>query len=312
MHLRLLGFLYVLVLCGGVQSFAQQTGPRTLENLLNSDDKQKPAATAEADATDAGSKRPAGTVARPENGVQHPVLDRAWADYDAAVGKATESIKAAINKRFDAAAAKGDLDTAEKWQMALEKFEKARQLSGESETEADVRASVADYKKALEELTKAYEAVVKSLTMEKKIAEAKAVRAESLSIVASPHGSEAVQAATIRNEKETKAKVKKVPAMKGAWLFSNGHSVDITQRGNTIAWAFQSNAGYKHLITCEWDGEQFIGVCVRTSPGSGCITRLRMVITMLSETRFTIDSSALDANCDLPLGWKESAEGLKR
>jgi len=168
------------VLCGTVQSFAQQAkGPRTLEGLLNSEDAQKPAvAAAEADATDAGPKRPAGTVVRPKDGVQHPDLDKAWADYDAAVSKAAESIKAAINKQFDAATEKGDLDAADKWQTALEKFEKAGEVPTEKETKVAVNAATADFKKAKEELTKAYEAVKKALTMEKKIQEAKAVRGE--------------------------------------------------------------------------------------------------------------------------------------
>ena len=154
---------------------AQQPGPATLEGLLNSDEAQKPAAAAEADAA---PNRPAGTVARPKDGVKHPDLEKAWADYDAAVTKAAEGIQASINKQFDAATAKGDLDEAEKWQIALEKFEKAGEVPTEKEAKMAVSAAVADYKKAREELSKAYETVVKSLTIDKKIAEAKAVRGE--------------------------------------------------------------------------------------------------------------------------------------
>lgn len=115
-----------------------------------------------------------------KDGVKHPDLDKAWTDYDAAVAKVTESIKAAIAKQFDAATAKGDLDAAEKWQVIGEKFEKAGELPTDKEAKTAVSAAVADYKKAREELTKVYEAVVKNLTMEKKIAEAKAVRNEML------------------------------------------------------------------------------------------------------------------------------------
>lgn len=170
---------------GSASCFAQQPGPATLEGLLKSDEAEKPAAAAEvaaaapvADAPDAGPKRPAGSVARPKDGVKHPDLDRAWADYDAAVAKVTESIKAAVAKQFDAATAKGDLDAADKWQTALENFEKAGEVPTESETKATLAVALVDYKKAREELAKAYEAVVKNLTMEKKIAEAKAVRQE--------------------------------------------------------------------------------------------------------------------------------------
>ena len=184
MRLRVFAFWCVLVLGGSLLGLAQQptqtqAGPRTLEGLLNSGEAQKPAATAEAskaDATDAGPKRPAGTVTRPKDGVQHPDLDKAWAEYDAAVTKAAGGVRAAINKQFDAATAKGDLDAAEKWQTAFDKFEKSGELPAEKETKAAVSAAVADYKKAEEELAKAYETVVKSLTVEKKIVQAKVVR----------------------------------------------------------------------------------------------------------------------------------------
>jgi hypothetical protein len=189
MCLRAIGLACVLVLCGAAPSYGQQrTGPRTLEGLLNSDEPQKPAAAAaEADATDAGPKRPAGTLVRPKDGVKHPDLDKAWTDYDAAVAKVTESIKAAIAKQFDAATAKGDLDAAEKWQVIGEKFEKAGELPTDKEAKTAVSAAVTDCKEAREELTKAYETVVKALTMEQKIAEAKAVREESRALSSDNH-----------------------------------------------------------------------------------------------------------------------------
>jgi hypothetical protein len=158
------------------------SGPRTLENLLNSNDAQYPAAAAEADATDAAPKRPAGTVARPRDGIQHPDLDKAWTVYDAAVTKAAEGIRAAINKLFDAATAKGDLDAAEKWQKAQEKFKRAGEVPAETDTKSAVTSAVADYKRAKDELLKTYESVVKSLTMEKNLAAARAARDEAVVI----------------------------------------------------------------------------------------------------------------------------------
>ena len=171
----------VLVLGGALPGLAQQqqqVGPRTLEGLLNFGETQEPATAAEAELTDAGPKPPAGTVARPKDGVQHPDLDKAWADYDAAVLKVTELIKAAISKQFDAAATKGDLDAAEKWQVIGKKFEADGELPSEEETKATVSAAVVEYKQAREKLTKAYEDVVKALTIEKRIADARAARAE--------------------------------------------------------------------------------------------------------------------------------------
>jgi hypothetical protein len=123
-------------------------------------------------------------VARPEGGVQHPDLDKAWAEYDAVVAKAAEGIKAAITKQFDAATSKGDLDAAEKSQMALEKFEKAGELPTDKETKTPASEAAAGLRQAGEELVAAYEAVVKNVTMEKKIAEAKVVRDEMKLVLA--------------------------------------------------------------------------------------------------------------------------------
>jgi hypothetical protein len=173
-----LGFAVALVVAGSVPCVAQQpSGPSTLEALLADETRQTATAT-EADANAGVPSRPAGTVSRPKDGVQHPDLDKAWADYEAAVAKATEAIRAAISKQFDAATAKGDLDAAEKWQMIGEKFEKAGELPPGSEMRAAVTAAATDYKKAREEIAKAYDSVVKTMTMEKKIAEAKALRDE--------------------------------------------------------------------------------------------------------------------------------------
>jgi hypothetical protein len=176
--MRLLEYAFGLtsLMCLNVSvCLAQQPiGPATLESLLNSGDDQKPA-TAEADAA---PKRPAGTAARPKDCVQHPDLDKAWANYDAASTKAAEGIRAAINKQFNASAEKGDPDAAKMWQIALEQFEKTGAVPTGREARSAVSAAVLDYKKAKKELTAAYEAVVKALTMEKKIAEAKAVRSE--------------------------------------------------------------------------------------------------------------------------------------
>ena len=168
MNLRPSSFLFVLLLVGFVPCLGQQpSGTVTLDNVASTAESPEPE-----------GPRPQGTIVRTANGAQHPDLDKAWAEYDAAVAKVTESIKAAITKQFDAATSNGDLDGAEKWQTTLEKFENAGELPVASETKAAVTAAVADYKKHRAELTKAYEAVVKALTVEKKIADAKMVRNE--------------------------------------------------------------------------------------------------------------------------------------
>jgi len=131
---------------------------------------------------DAGTKRPAGTAARPKDGVQHPDLDKAWAEYDTTVRNAARALRAAIAQQFDAVAGKGHLEAAEKWQALLEKFDKAWELPDEVETKAAVNAYTGELKNATNVLDNAYEAVVKALTMEKKLVKARAVRDEQRSL----------------------------------------------------------------------------------------------------------------------------------
>lgn len=76
--MRTLACLFALTLLScwnATICLAQQApGPATLENLLSPDEPQKPTAAA-GEATQAAPKRPAGTVARPKDGVQHPDLE---------------------------------------------------------------------------------------------------------------------------------------------------------------------------------------------------------------------------------------------
>lgn len=175
MPLRSFWFSSVLLLVSLVPCLAEQpTEPVALDGAAVGETAVAPDAVNE-NPVDAGPIAPAGTVSRPQSGEQHPDLDKAWADYEAAVANATEAVKAAIASQFDAATAKGDLDTADKWQVIGERFEKAGELPAEGQ---EVKAAVADYKRAKDELAKAYESVVKGLTIAKKIPEAKAVRAE--------------------------------------------------------------------------------------------------------------------------------------
>lgn len=159
--------------------FAQaQPGSTTLGSLPNTTEGQD--ASALRYVADAAPKSPAGAVARPKDGLRHPDLDKAWAKYDAEVALAVERTKSALSKLFDAAAEKGDLDSAEKWQKAIALFEKEGVVPTDAAMKTAGGAVIADYKKAKDELKKAYEQVVKALTMEKKLVEAKAVRDEGL------------------------------------------------------------------------------------------------------------------------------------
>lgn len=162
MRLGLLSCLLALVITGSRAGLAEQpTGPATLENLVQPEETQDASAVTD-DVSTAG--RPAGTLVRPKDGVQHPDVDKAWVVYEAAVAKAAEGILAAVTKQFDAAAAKGNLDTAEKWQVVGEAFEKKGTLPAEKEIEKEVRVATDTFAKARDGLKKAYEEVVKTLT----------------------------------------------------------------------------------------------------------------------------------------------------
>jgi hypothetical protein len=180
MHSQRGSFLvaYVVVLGVAFPCFAQApSAPTTLENLVNAPDAQGTPAVSEG--ADLGPMRHAGPVARPKDGVQHPDLDKAWAEYDAAVTKAAERIRLAITKQFNTATAKGDLNAAEKWQTIGDKFEKDGQVPSQAAVKAAIIAPLAELQKAKDELAHSYESVIKALTVEKNIPEAQRVRDES-------------------------------------------------------------------------------------------------------------------------------------
>lgn len=176
-HELLVASMFVLAVAS--PCFAQSPpGPATLENLVNSGEKPAAVAAPQPETPDTSRKRPAGALARPKDGVQHPDLDKAWTEYDTTVTKAARAMRAAVAQQFDAVAGRGDLEAAEKWQALLEKFDTAGELPDQVETKATVSGYTDELKNANNLLDKAYDAVVKSLTMGKKIVEARAVRDE--------------------------------------------------------------------------------------------------------------------------------------
>lgn len=171
-------FAGVLVTCSVIPCIAQSpTSPRTLETLLKEDEEPEPLQP-ETNTAKQPKPKMQGTYVRPDDAVQHPDLDKVWGTYDSAVTQANTAIAQALTQLFDAAADKGDLDAADKWQAQRQRFEAEGDLPDEKETQAAVKTAVQGLKVANEQLSKAYDVVVKSLTKDKKIAEAKAVRDE--------------------------------------------------------------------------------------------------------------------------------------
>lgn len=170
---------YSLVVEGPTACFAKQSALATREESGPSDDAKGPLAVADAGTANENPVRAAGTVGRPTDGFQHPDLDRAWAQYNAAIAKATNRIRDAIGKQFEAATAKGDLDAAQKWEKLAASFEDGGDLSAEAEATPALGVVIAEYEKAKNQLAGAYKSLEKSLTVQKKLLEAKAVRDES-------------------------------------------------------------------------------------------------------------------------------------
>ncbi len=169
----------LLAVCSLPVAGQQPSRALTLEDLSRVDESSRTPVGKKTDGGNAGQARLAGAITRPKDGVQHPDLDRAWEEYEAAVSKAAEGIRSAIAKQFHAATEKGDLDSAEKWQAAEEQFERAGALPTATAMKIPVNAAVSEYRKARDDLVKAYDTVVKALTVGKDIPAAKKVREES-------------------------------------------------------------------------------------------------------------------------------------
>ena len=177
-----LGLLvFASLFCGVPRRCSAQPAPdsETHKDFLKPGKALQPSVAAEPGSSEQQLSRPVGFAARPKDGVQHPDLDKAWAEYGLAVDQAVATIKAAISKQFDAARLKGNLDNCEKWQSALKRFEKAGELPVEGETKAAMTPVTNEYKKAKDKLLRAYDEVVKDLTIKSEIDEAKLAKEES-------------------------------------------------------------------------------------------------------------------------------------
>lgn len=190
-------------------SVAQQASePPTLENLVSPQEVQTPPAATPPDAADNGPKPPVGTLVRPKECVQHEALNKAWDDYQIAVGKASQMINAAIAKQLDTATQKGNLEAAEKWQAISDRFTNGIALPDEDETRAAVTNAVIELTKAKDRLSKTYDAVVKVFTKEKKVAEARKARDEIANVTRAADKSTAK--AGVAEPHKARSRVKKV------------------------------------------------------------------------------------------------------
>jgi hypothetical protein len=139
-----------------------------------------------------------GTLVRPQGGVQHPDLDKAWSEYDKQMQAVAEAIERAIDKEFNAAVEAGDLDAALKWKTAGERFQKEGRIpeglddenakgkpkSKPQKPEVSPQSQIVEAQK---QLATAYEAVEKGLVRSRELEKAKQVRAESVAGFGQPN-----------------------------------------------------------------------------------------------------------------------------
>lgn len=192
--------LAVMVTCSPPCLAQQSTGSATLENLLADDgavSAPRPVAvdaTAPVAAIGLPAGRIQGAAGRPKDGVQHPNLDTAWAEYDEQIEKAIKAVEQAIERELNKAAEAGDLDAALKWKSAGGQFRKdgkipegldgqrpqGRPMPRPTKPEPSPQSLIAEARARLAEAYKALEKeLVKSLDLEK----AKQVRSERESLV---------------------------------------------------------------------------------------------------------------------------------
>jgi hypothetical protein len=200
--------------------------------------------------------RPLGTFARPQNGVRHPDLDKAWAEYDSIVAKVTEDVAGSIKKEFQAAVTKGDLDAVEKWEGLAKKLASGGECQLEEELGFIGKRAALKLKSASAALEKAYDSVVKSLTMGQKLAEAKAVKSEFTSLTST------VQAAAKAKETE-KAIEQSLAKFSGFWRGKDGIVEEFRADGT---WSSQKDPSFSGTWVLDLQDPK--GVClVRTSSG---------------------------------------------
>lgn len=198
--------------------------------------------------------RPMGTVTRPKNGVRYPDLDKAWAEYDLIVAKVTEDIRAAIKKEFQAAVTKGDLGTAEKWESIGKKFESDGDCKLEEELGVTGKKADLKLKSAQATLEKAYDSVVKALTKEKRIVQAKSAKSELVAIASTAK-------AAVKSKEIQKAGARFI----GVWRWPDGTTEEVRADG---AWITRGDPNDQYSGKWVLDLQDPNGPCViRTTNG---------------------------------------------
>lgn len=103
-------------------------------------------------------------LARPADGSKDGDLEKPWLSYKSATDLATAQLRDAIEIKRRAARANGDLEAASRLKSASEALDKNGEMPDGKELEKDVASTQDAYKRAAEDLDKAYAALVRKLT----------------------------------------------------------------------------------------------------------------------------------------------------
>jgi len=103
-------------------------------------------------------------------------------------------------------------------------------------------------------------------------------------------------------------KAQNAPDVSGFWSLSNGAAIKISQNGGKVSWTLQDGC-CNYSSEGKWkteEGGYFSVVVERKSKSNSCITYLKVKMTPLTDTKMQFEESAMDQNCDVKLGYKNS------
>jgi len=97
------------------------------------------------------------------------------------------------------------------------------------------------------------------------------------------------------------------PDIAGLWTASNGSAIKISQNGDKVSWNLQ-DGGFTYTADGKWNASKgYFSVAIeRKSKTNGCVTWLKVKFTPLNDTTAQFEESAMDQNCDLKLGYKNT------
>ena len=220
------------------------------------------------------------TVEAVENDPLQADYDTMWADYEEAIKKATDSVKAALDKQIAKATDEGELELVEAWDGMKKQFAESGKLEWDTSPKAPlewkkkypkipyprdmneaVRSASSGVASARAKLEEGYAQLVKSYTKAKNISRAMAMRDEGSATAADPGRLSGVSRAVAINGQRF-FKLPGVQIDAGSWLYPPGilrnSGSKFAKRGSQqvkfdLPWRHRANE--LGVLRCFYDGE---------------------------------------------------------